>query len=139
MSTRESSALGNQPHSNTRESSAANHIRVLRHPNRQPILPIPDIGCLMKQHAEKEDIMVQPRRMPISSFILTYGTTITLLFLFYLKLGLVCNKIHLFVQYTPRKGFINFVESAVDAGRHGDETSNSSVVAETMKLLANNS
>ena len=59
--------------------------------------------------------------------------------LFYLKLGLVCKKIHRFVQYTPRKCFNNFVQSAVDARRQGDENPNSSVVAETMKLLANSS
>ena len=98
-----------------------------------------DIGNLMKQYAEKENIMVQPRRMLISSFILTNGTIITPLFLFYLKLGLVCKKIQRFVQYTPRKCFNNFVQSALDARRQRDENPKSSVVAETMKLLANSS
>ena len=98
-----------------------------------------DIGNLMKQYAEKENIMIQPRRMLISSFILTNGTIITPLLLFYLKLGLVCKKIHRCVQYTPRKCFDNFVQSAVDARRQRDENPNSSVVAETMKLLANSS
>ena len=59
--------------------------------------------------------MVQPRRMLISSFILTNGTIINPLLLFYLKLGLVCKKIHRFVQYTPRKCFNSFVQSAVEA------------------------
>ena len=98
-----------------------------------------DIGNLMKQFAEKENIMVQPRRMLISSFILTNGTIITPLLLFYLQSGLVCKKIHRFVQYTPRKCFDNFVQSAVDVRRQGDENPNWSVVAETMKLLANSS
>ena len=98
-----------------------------------------DIGNLMKQYAEKENIMAQLRRMLISSFILTNGTILTPLILFNLKLGLVCTKIHLFVQYNPRKCFDNFVQSAVDARRPGDENPNSSVVAETMKILANGS
>ena len=98
-----------------------------------------DIGNLMRESAEKENIMAQPRRMLISSFILTNGTIITPLLLFYLKLGLVCIKIHQFVQYTPRKSFNNFVQSAVDARCQGDENPNSSVVVETMKLLANSS
>ena len=98
-----------------------------------------DIGNLMKQYAEKENVLVQPRRMLISSFILTNGTIITPLILFYLQLGLVCKKIHRFVQYTPRKRFDNFLESAVDARRQGDENPTSSVVAETMKKLANSS
>ena len=98
-----------------------------------------DSGNLMKHYAKKENIMVQPRRTFISSFILTNGTIITPLLLFYLQLGLVCKKIHRFVQYTPRKGFGNFVQSAVDARRQRDENPTSSVVAETMKLLANSS
>ena len=98
-----------------------------------------DIGNLMREYAEKENIMTQPRKMLISSVVLTNGTIITPLLLFYLKLGLVCKRIHRFVQYTPRKCFNNFVQSAVDARRQGDENPNSSVVGETMKLLANSS
>ena len=98
-----------------------------------------DIGSLMKQYAEKENIRVQPRRMLISSFILTIGTIINPLLLFYLKLGLVCIKIHRFVQYDPTKCFNNFVQSAVDARRQGDKNPIFIVVAETMKLLANSS
>ena len=80
-----------------------------------------DIGNLMKQFAEKENIIVQPRKMLISIFILTNGTIITPLLLFYLQLGLVRKKIYRFVQYTPRKCFVNFVQSAVDGRRQGDE------------------
>ena len=98
-----------------------------------------DIGPLMRDYAEKENIVPQPRRMLISSFFLTNGTIRTPLLLFYLKLGLVCKKIHRFVQYTPRKCFNNFVQSAVDARRQEDENPNCSVVAETIKLLAKSS
>ena len=98
-----------------------------------------DIGDLMKEYAEKEGIMSQPKRMLISSFLLTNGTIIIPLLLFYLKLGLVCKMIHRFVQYTPRNCYDNFVQSAMDARRQGDENANSSVVAEIMKLLANSS
>ena len=98
-----------------------------------------DIVDLMKTNAEEECIMSQPRKMLVSSFTLQNGTLITPLLLFYLHLGLICTKIHRFVEYTPRKGFNSFVQSAVDAGRQGDEYPNSSVVAETMKLLANSS
>ena len=98
-----------------------------------------DIGNMMKKYAEKGNNMVQPRRMLILSFILTNGTIITPLLLFYLQLGLVCKKIHRFVQYTPRKCFDKFVQSTVDALRQRDENPNSSVVVETMELLANSS
>ena len=97
------------------------------------------ICSLMKQYAEKESIMVQHRRKLISSFIRTNGTIITPFVLFYLNPGLVCKKIYRFVQNTPRKCFNIFVLSAVNARRQGDENTNSSVVAETKKLLANSS
>ena len=60
-----------------------------------------DIGNLMKRYAEKEIDMLQGRRMPITSFILTNGTIVTPLLSFYLKLDLVFEKIQQFVQYTP--------------------------------------
>ena len=98
-----------------------------------------DIGSLMQDYAEKEGLLCQPRKMLISSYFLENGTLITPLLLFHLELGLVCKKIHCFVGYTPVKCFNNFVQSAVNARREGDENPNSSVVAETMKLLANSS
>ena len=98
-----------------------------------------DIGNLMKQYAEKKNIMVQPWRILISSFILTNGTIISPLLLFNLQFRQICKKIHRFVQYTPRKCFDNFVEPAVDALRQGDENPKTGVVAKTMQLVANSS
>ena len=54
-----------------------------------------------------------------------------------MHLGLENTKNHRFVQYTPKKCFSTFVQPAVNARRQKDENLNSSVVAETMKLLAN--
>ena len=93
----------------------------------------------MKDYAVKEWIMSQPRRMLISSFRLKSGTIITPLLIYYLNLCLQCTKFHQIVQYTPKKCFSSFVQSAVNAQRQRDENSNSSVVTETMKLLANSS
>ena len=75
----------------------------------------------------------------IVDFKLENRTLITPLLPFFLDLGLVCKRIYRFVEYIPIKCFNNFVQSAVDARRYGDENQNSSVVAETMKLLANSS
>ena len=77
--------------------------------------------------------------MLISSFHLKNGTIITPLLSYYLHLGLECTKIPQFVQYTPKKCLSSFVQSAVNARRLGDGNPNSSVLAETMKLLANSS
>ena len=93
----------------------------------------------MKDYAEKEGLLCQPRKMLIPSYFLENGILITLLLLFYLDLGLVCKKTYRFVEYIPVNCFSKFLQSAVDARREGDENPNSSVVAETMKLLANSS
>ena len=98
-----------------------------------------DIGDVMKNYAEEERTLSQPRKMSVSSFTLQNGTLFTPRLLLYLQLGLVVTKIHRSVEYIPKKCFNSFVQSAVDARRQGDENSNSSVVAETLKLLANNS
>ena len=90
----------------------------------------------MKKHAIENEVLKQPQRMLISSFKLEKGTVITPLFNFYLELGLQCTKIYRFVQYSPRKCFNNFVQSA---RREDDENPLSGVVAETMKLSGNSS
>ena len=97
------------------------------------------IENLMKNYAEEERLLSQPRKMLISSFTLQNGTHITSLLLFYLQLGLVCTKTHRFVEYTPKKCFNKLVQSAVDARRQGDGNPNSCFFAETKKLLANSS
>ncbi len=98
-----------------------------------------DIGLLMNDHAEKEGLLCQPRKMLISSYFLENGTLITALLLIYLDLGLVCKKVYRFAEYIPVKSFNKFVQSAANARREGHENPNSSVVAETVKLLANSS
>ena len=49
------------------------------------------------------------------------------------------HKKNLFLEYNPNKSFNIFVQSTVDIRRQIDENPNSSVVAETTKLLANSS
>ena len=98
-----------------------------------------DIGPFMKEYAEKEGISTQPRITLISTYFLENGTPVSPLLLFYLYLGLVCEKIYRFVQNTLMKCFNNFVQSPVNARREGDENPNSGAVAETSNLVANSS
>ena len=93
----------------------------------------------MKDYAEKEGLLCQLRKKLISSNFSENGTLITPLLLLYLDLRLVCKKNNSFVEYIPVNCFNKFVQSAINARREGDEVPNSSVVAETMKLLVNSS
>ena len=98
-----------------------------------------DTGDLMKTYAGEGGIMSQPRKMLISSLTLKNRTLISPLLLFYLQLGSPVAKIHRSVEYTPKKCFNSFVQATVDARRKFDKNPKSSVVAETMKQLVNNS
>ena len=85
----------------------------------------------------EEGIISQPRKVLISGSTLQNGIFINPLLLFCLELCLVSKEIHRIVEYFPSKCFKSFLQSAVDARIQGDGNPNSSVVAETMKLLAN--
>ena len=93
----------------------------------------------MEEYAEEQGIMKKPRRLLISSFSQTKGLFITPLLQFYLKLGLKIGSVYSFIEYEPETAFKSFVEDIVKARRHGDENPESSVVAETMKLIGNSS
>ena len=75
--------------------------------------------------------------MLMSSVKLEIGSIITLLFNFYMELGLQCIKVYGFVEYFPQKRFKNLVQSVVNARREGNENAFSGVVTEAMKLLGN--
>ena len=93
----------------------------------------------MINYAEEEKLLSKTRKMLTSSFRLQNGTLITPPVMVYLQLGLVWTEVLRFGEYTPKSCFNSFVQSAVDARRQSDEKPNSTVVAETMKLLANSS
>ena len=89
----------------------------------------------MFTYAEENGYMKHPRKMLISSNKLQNGILVTPLLQFYLKLGLKLTKIHQVVEYEGGYPFKDFVNSVVEARRKGDENPDSSVVAETMKLI----
>ena len=68
----------------------------------------------MREYAIENNQLKQPQRILISGFKLENGTIITPLLNFFLSLGLKCTKIYRIVEYTPKKGFNNFVQSVVE-------------------------
>ena len=98
-----------------------------------------DIGDYMRVQAVENNLLKQPQRMLISSFNMENGVIVSPLLNFYINLGLKCTRNSRFAQYTPRNCFNTFVRSVVDARSGGEENPDSSVVAETKKLLGNSS
>ena len=73
--------------------------------------------------------------MLISSFVTENGTPFAPLVLFSLQVWLVVTnipEIRRVVEYTPKKFFDSFVQSAVDARREKDESTNTRALAEKM-------
>ena len=96
------------------------------------------IGDLMKKYAEKKGLCHNQEECSYqaSTWKWNHHHSPTIILLAF---GFWMYKVHQFVQYTPKKCFSSFVQSAVIARRQGDENPNSSVVVRTMKLLANSS
>ena len=86
----------------------------------------------MKNYAKEEGFLSHPRELLLSSFKLQNGTLIAPLLLFFFQhLGFVCTIFFRSVDYTPKKCFNCFVQSAVNEGRRqSDEDPNAGVVAE---------
>lgn len=98
---------------------------------------VDDIGEHMKTFCKENKILSQPRRTLISSFFGKSILLITPLIQWYIKHGLIVSNIQQIVEYRPQTCFKKFGET-VTAGRlEGDKNPDSSILADTMKLLGN--
>ena len=79
------------------------------------LVKLKDIGKLLKQYAEEDDLMSQPQKLPISRCRLRNVTLSTPVLKSYLEWALVCTNIFRLLEYTPKKCFNKFVQSTVDA------------------------
>ena len=85
---------------------------------------------------KENGMMKKPRRMLISRMKLENGPLITPVLSLYL---FILKKIFFFFQYDGRKCFNSFNDSVVEARCQRDLNKDSTVVAETMKLIGNSS
>lgn len=96
-----------------------------------------DIGTHMKEHCVKNKLMTQPRRTLISSYFGNGILLATPLLRWYLEKGLEVKNIEQVVEYKPNKCFEAFANNVVTARREGDKNPDSSILADTFKLLGN--
>ena len=94
-----------------------------------------DICPFKQEYAERERKMSQAWRVFFSSVELTNDTIKTRLLLINLELRIVCTRFIASFVYTPVNCLHNLVQSTVNARCQEDENPNSSVVAESKKLL----
>ena len=98
-----------------------------------------DIGPFMKEYANEQKILSQPRRSLVGSYFGKQLLFATPLLKWYLTHGLHVSNVTLTIEYEPSPCFRNFGEKVSDARREGDRDPLKAIVAETMKLLGNSS
>ena len=94
------------------------------------------IGPFMQQFAKEQKLLNQPRRSLIGSYEGKDIWLATPLLRWYLKHGLVVEKIYEVVQYTPQKCFEPFAEKVSDNRLEG-MLQHKDILAQTFKLLGN--
>ena len=96
-----------------------------------------DIGPFMRAYAEEKNLLKQPRRTLIGSFIGEDIFLITPLLKWYLTHGLVVEEVHEIVEYKPGRAFKDFADTVTLHRREGDLDPQKSILADTFKLLGN--
>ena len=96
-----------------------------------------DIGEHMNKYCIENKLLAQPRRTLISSFFGKHIMLTTPLLKWYLHQGLIVTDIQQVVEYKPNACFKQFGEKVTSARREGDKNTDSSILADTWKLLGN--
>jgi len=94
-----------------------------------------DIGEHMREFAEANNLMSQPRRSLIGSYFRKKILLATPLLQWYLSHGLKVTKVYQVIQYWPDNCFLKFGKDVSDARRAGDADPDKAIIADTMKLL----
>ncbi len=96
-----------------------------------------DIGEHMKDYCEENGLLKQPRRALIGSYFGEEIMLTTPLLQWYLNHGLVVTDVQQVVEFRPRRCFKEFGDRVTSARRKGDLNKDSSILADSYKLLGN--
>ena len=96
-----------------------------------------DIGDHMGEYCKTEGLLRQPRRALIGSYFGDQILLATPLLKWYLEQGLVVTDIQQIIEYKPVRCFNGFAEKVTAARREGDRNKDSSILADSYKLLGN--
>ena len=100
-------------------------------------ISIDDIGPHMREYCLENNLLGQKRRALISSY---FGEDILLaspLLQWYLEQGLEVTDIKQIIEYKPKCCFESFGDDVTTARRAGDLNTDSSILADSYKLLGN--
>ena len=96
-----------------------------------------DIGDLMQQFVRRHHMSEQPRRLLVGGMHAERILLSSDLLCWYINEGLIVDKIHQVIEYTPVRCFRSFVSDVAQARRKGDENDDMKIHADSIKLLGN--
>ena len=96
-----------------------------------------DVGCYMKQKAEKHGFSKKPKRTLIGSHFGVEVLFSTDIVKYYLEKGLKITRIYEFIQFHPEKCFEKLTNQISDNRRAADQDASKNILRLTSKLLAN--
>ena len=100
-------------------------------------IPVDDIGEHMQAHIRKYQLSDKPRRLLVGGMKARQILLATPLLKWYLDHGLKVMKIYQVVEYQQHRCFSDFVEEISDARRQGDADPNTTIIADTKKVIGN--
>jgi hypothetical protein len=100
-------------------------------------VPFDVIGEHMQDHVRKHELSAAPRRLLVGGMKARQMLIATPLLKWYLEHGMVVTKIYQVVEYQQQRCFQDFVKEVSDARRRGDVDKNTTILADTMKVIGN--
>ena len=98
-----------------------------------------DIGEHMKQHVTDHNLSTHSKRLLVGGMAAKKLLLATPLLKWYVEHGLVITKVYQVIEYEPKTCFKQFAQDVSDARRTGDINPDTSIIADTMKLIGNSS
>ena len=96
-----------------------------------------DIGEHMQNFAKENHLSTKERKLLVSGMKAEKFLLSSPLLRWYLKHGMVVTKIYQVIEYNKTKCFKQFVNTVTEARREGDLNPNSTLLAQTYKLVGN--
>ncbi|KAJ8310174.1 hypothetical protein KUTeg_012039 [Tegillarca granosa] len=101
------------------------------------LVPFDSIGDHMKVHVEQHGLSKHDRRLLVAGLSAEKILLATPLLRWYLLKGLVVSRIYQVVEYQKQRCFTDFVNKVSSCRRNADENPDTSIIADTMKVIGN--
>lgn len=101
------------------------------------LVPFDSIGDHMKVHVKQHGLSKHDRRLLVAGLSAEKILLATPLLRWYLQKGLVVSRIYQVVEYQKQRCFTDFVNKVSSCRRNADENPDTSIIADTMKVIGN--